>query len=80
MDYKELKALINEEIKAVLKDEFIHIKSDSSIMNYGINSFLFINIIVQLENKLNIEFPEEKLSFDQMDSVDSIIKVINQIL
>ena len=49
--------------------EFIkrEMKDETSLEAYGIDSFQFINLIVEIEKAFSIEIPDELLSFEKLE-------------
>ena len=45
-----------------------------SLKDAGIDSFKIIELILFIENKFNIKFPEESYTAANLSSIDSIIK------
>ncbi len=53
---------------------------EDSLIELGVDSIEFIAIIVELEKTFNIEFPDDRLSILELESVSKIIQVICEIL
>ena len=66
--------VINNELKQTKVD------LETPLAAYSIDSFLFIKIVVSLEERFQIEIPDEYLSFDKLDSVKSITQVLEKIM
>lgn len=66
--------VINNELKQTKVD------LETPLATYSIDSFLFIKIVVSLEERFQIEIPDEYLSFDKLDSVKSITQVLEKIM
>jgi acyl carrier protein len=62
--------------------EFIkrEMKDETSLEAYGIDSFQFINLIVEIEKAFSIEIPDELLSFEKLDTISSIVKCIEELV
>ena len=62
--------------------EFIkrEMKDETSLEAYGIDSFQFINLIVEIEKAFSIEIPDELLSFEKLDTISSIEKCIEELV
>ena len=43
---------------------------------YGIDSFQFINLIVEIEKSFAIEIPDTFLSYEKLETVRSIVKCV----
>lgn len=52
---------------------------DVDIRDYIIDSIEFIGFIVQLEEKLNISFPDEYLMIDTLESLNGLANLLSSI-
>lgn len=53
------------------------LKNQDNLLNLGMNSIIFIEIVVNLERKFNIEFEDEMLDYSKFNSLSSICNYIN---
>lgn len=51
----------------------------SELTKLGIDSLMFIRIIVRLEEEFKIEFPDELLLLSEMNTVDRIYEVVTNL-
>lgn len=51
----------------------------SEFEKMGIDSLMFIRIIVNLEEEFNIEFPDELLLLSEMNTVERICEIITNL-
>lgn len=58
--------------------EYTQADGDVNLQEYIIDSFSFINFIVCVEEKFNIEIPDEYLSFDTIQSMNGFIELLEQ--
>ena len=80
MDEK-LISQVNRVINEVIPEANMNIvKCDENLQNCGMNSIEFIGIIVSLEEKLEIEIPDEYLLITQMNTVTKICNVLSEVL
>lgn len=56
-----------------------NIMLDEDILNVGFDSFLFIQLIVVIEEEFECEIPDEKLLISEMNTVNKIIDVLQDI-
>lgn len=56
------------------------VEEDMPLETYGIDSFQFISLIVEIEKSFQIEIPETFLSFEKLDTVSSIVKCVERLL
>lgn len=70
----EIKKIIIE----TLEDQgiFIELEEDVNLLDYNIDSITFMSIIIELESQLNIEFPDELLSYDSLRSLNGFATLI----
>jgi acyl carrier protein len=66
-------------IKSIL-DTSDDIKKDAVIRNLGIDSIVFIQILVNIETQFNIEFPDEMLSINTMNTIDDMVETIRSFI
>ena len=71
-DFVEISVIktFNEVLKAD------NITRETSLKSLGIHSFNYIQIVVELEEKFNIEFEEDYLNLNVFSSVEEIIAFI----
>lgn len=75
------------DVKAVILDSLENIgiivdnsEEDIDINSYGMDSFLYITFIVDLEEKLEIDFPDELLSYERFSSINGFTNLIKALL
>lgn len=69
-------AIVNENIKdANLTFENLNDK----LIEFGMDSIMFIQIIVALEEVFGCEIPDSKLLFSEMETVNKIIDVLQDL-
>lgn len=52
------------------------IEKTDLLMDLGLDSIQYVELIVQIENALQITVPEEKLAFDSFVTVDEFVNFI----
>jgi acyl carrier protein/D-alanine--poly(phosphoribitol) ligase subunit 2 len=80
MSLDEMKDLILDYvIKEYLEDEETEITCDTPLISSGyVDSFSMVSLLVFLENKFKIKIPPSKATPDAFDSVNNIVKLVNQ--
>lgn len=70
---------IIEIITNILKKEGLQefLEANSNLDDIGLNSLIFINIVVELENKFNISFDDEKLDYKSFANLDELIRYVD---
>lgn len=76
-----MKREIIERIAAIISSivEEIDIKAlepDADLQQIGMDSFEFVRIIVTIEDEFEIEFPDEYLLVEQMNTLDKIAELV----
>ena len=70
-----------EEIKSIILSNCPLIDSSigeiDDLEQMGINSFEFVGIIVDIEEKYGIEIPVEKLSIKELSSIKKIVELVD---
>ena len=56
-----------------------HEKSDDSLVELGMDSITFIQIVVALEEEFECEIPDEKLLITEMDTVQKMVDVLQSV-
>jgi len=49
---------------------------NTNLQNIGVNSIAFVGIIVEIEDKFDIEFPDEKLVINQTGTIKDLCEII----
>lgn len=70
---RELRELISEIIKPVSEEV---IKLDENLINRGLDSMGFIQLIVNIENKFELELDSDDLIFEYFDTLQKIIEYV----
>lgn len=70
----EIKKIIIETLEE--QGIFIELEEDVNLLDYNIDSITFMTIIIELESQLNIEFPDELLSYDSLRSLNGFATLI----
>lgn len=50
------------------------------LQDFGINSRNFIKIVVDLERRFNVKFDDDHLDFQQFQTIQSIINIIEEMM
>ena len=65
---------IKDTIVKILEENGIEIEDDGVLLY--VDSLSFISTIVDIEQKFNIEFPDEFLEIGKFDTVEDLVKVV----
>lgn len=79
-----MKEVIIDKVIEILNSNIKNAKITNNLLDYnlselGMDSIAFIKIIVDLENEFECEIPDSKLLIGEMNTVNKIIKVLNDI-
>lgn len=64
-----------EEVGIVINEE----EEDVDINSYGVDSIMYISIIIELENKIGITIPDRYLGFDNFSSLNALSNIIYEL-
>lgn len=64
----------NNENKCPISGQLI----DEDLTNYGMESIVFIKLIVALEKYFDCEIPDEKLLVNNMNTVNKIVSILKE--
>lgn len=67
-----------QKIQNCLEENGIEVLNDGTLDN--VDSISFISSIVSLEEKFNIEFPDEYLLIEKMNNINNICLIIESLL
>lgn len=76
---------IKEQVMGLLKNllekegykDFLEINLDSDLADFGLNSLIFIKLVVELENQFKVTFDEDKLDYKKFLNLDELIRYVN---
>lgn len=75
---KEIRNIIASNIKTT--EPIDTYDANGSLQNIGMDSIIFVQIIVELENEFDIEFPDNKLSITESGTIASMVDIIKSVL
>lgn len=55
-------------------------ETDIDINEYGMDSFVYISLIVELEEKLDMLFPDSLLTFDNFSSINGFANLVDGLI
>ena len=58
-------------------EENIVLEDDTLLEDYGLDSLLFIEIVVSLENVFDVEVPDEYLVIAELDTIGKMMALLN---
>ena len=68
--------IINQHIK---ENKITPEDASEDLQTFGMDSIMFIRIMVALEEALDIEIPDDYLLMDKMNSVDKILNALSSL-
>lgn len=71
--YEKLVEIINH---CVGNDIMSADKSDVPFSDLGIDSFIWVNIVVMVERELGVVIPDSKLLYSELDSLEKLANLI----
>jgi acyl carrier protein len=74
----EIENIVREIIEDILplNKNIEEISLEEDLQNCGMDSLICIQIIIEIEDRLNIEIPEEKLGLSFVSNIEEICKLI----
>ena len=78
----DINEIINSVIaeKTVLKEQVYELNDTVNLLEVGLDSFQLMNVIVELENRLNITFRDEDLIVIKFQNLKQIYASIREVL
>ena len=75
MDYeKQIRELISGIIKTT--EPIDNYGADNDLQSIGMDSLTFVRIVVEIENRFEIEFPDDKLVMTESGTINQLCAVI----
>ena len=72
---------ILEIINPILEDEILTISDiEERLKDKGLDSIKFVLFIVELENKFQIEIPDEYLIYSKLPTIAEVHKIVNELV
>jgi len=65
-------------IKTEIQDSSICLSLESNLRVIGIDSLLFIKLLVKIEDKYEIEFDDRELNYDNSESIKNLAELIGR--
>lgn len=57
-----------------------NIEDDDLFSDIGMDSIIFIRLIIEIESKFNIRYPDEYLSFKDSGSIEKISVIVSSLI
>ncbi|TKC19108.1 acyl carrier protein [Robertmurraya kyonggiensis] len=70
-----METIVGEIIEELLKT---NVDLDEDLFSIGMDSLLVLHLIVTLEEKFNIDIPDEELNVDSLKTVKSICNLVSK--
>ncbi len=71
---KEITEIVQRVLNLIGMDEQTDL--DTDLKNVGLDSLKFVRIVVEMENRFGIEFPDDKLDLSQTDTVRKLYEIV----
>ena len=77
-EMNEVKFKIDTVIVNILGENGIYLSSisDISLLELGIDSILFITLVIEIEEEFGINIPDEYMNLEDLSSLDKICKIV----
>lgn len=78
---KLIKDIVEKKVRKIINlDKNIIINNDEDLALYGMDSFLFIKLIVEIEEYYSITYPDEMLDFECISTIRKIVDSLKKIM
>ncbi len=68
-------------INSILEDEVLTVSDvNKELKDIGLDSIKFVLLIVELENKYQIEIPDEYMLYSKMSTISEVQKIVNELV
>jgi len=74
----EIRQIVLENIEQ--KESNTEISTETNLQDIGMTSISFISIVVKIEEKFEIEFPDEKLLISEAGTIKSMCDIVTTVL
>ncbi len=78
----EISKMVHDYVKSeYIDDDDVTLTNDTPLISSGyVDSFSMVSLLIFLENKFKIKIPPSKATPDAFDSVNKIVKLVEQYL
>ena len=78
----EIRKMVHDYVKSeYIYDDDVTLTNDTPLISSGyVDSFSMVSLLIFLENKFKIKIPPSKATPDAFDSVNKIVKLVEQYL
>jgi acyl carrier protein len=76
MDTKELEYFIKQKLQMILGIKVEELGSEESLVDLGLDSYGFVELISEIENYFNIRFTEDDFMEDNFHSIKTIVALM----
>jgi len=78
----EIRKMVHDYVKSeYIDDDDVTLTNDTPLISSGyVDSFSMVSLLIFLENKFKIKIPPSKATPDAFDSVNKIVKLVEQYL
>lgn len=73
MEYREIEKKVSE----LAIENAIEINNDGVFLDF--DSFSFVSFLVSMEDEFEITFPDTSLNFANMNTVDTVVKMVSML-
>lgn len=67
---------LSEDEEFGLNPKKAEITEDDEMSELGVNSIIYIKLLVKMEKELNIKFEDEMLNFQTFDTIGDLIRMV----
>lgn len=75
---KKIREILKNTVELQDEYDFMELGDEEELINYGVNSIVFISMIVELEEKFSIEAKDEDLDFTLFPTIKSVVTYVRE--
>lgn len=76
MEAKELREAVLEVLSTVLKHAIVDLQDDDDLTDRGLTSFESVSLVLALEERFDVAFPDDVLALENFKTVGKIMAVV----
>ncbi|MCI8371884.1 MAG: acyl carrier protein [Lachnospiraceae bacterium] len=77
----EIKEIIVDIIKELIKDISLDLlQADADLVDLGLDSVVFVQLIVELEEKFQVDVPDEVLFISELNTINKMTQLVENLL
>jgi acyl carrier protein len=75
--HEEIRAILSD--PGVLGDDAWHVSGDADLRSLGLDSMRVVQLLLEIEGRLGVEIPDEKLVTDTFRTINLIVAAVESV-